>query len=136
MHKYDREPDKIHLDETHLGNVTRYNHMGQLIQTIPHSDVSHSPFQCPRYITENNNGDVVVSDCDSVVVTSSEGTYGFSYTGPASKSGFFPGVICTDSFSNILVCDLSTSTVHMLNKDGQFLSVLLTHKSPGIQKCL
>lgn len=42
--------------------------------------------------------------------------------------------MCTDSFSNIPVCDLSTSTVQMFNKDGQFLSVLLTNRSPGIQE--
>ena len=126
MNKYDRESDK-----ENLGKVTRYNHIGQLTQTIPHSDVSHTRFQCPRYITENNNEDV--SDCDSVVVTSSEGTYRFSYTGPASNSMFVPGGICTDAFSNILVCDSFTNSVQILNKDGQFLSVLLTNQSPGIQ---
>ncbi|XP_052695526.1 uncharacterized protein LOC128173892 [Crassostrea angulata] len=34
--------------------------------------------------------------------------------------------ICTDALSHILVCDFKTSTVQMLNKDGQFLSHLLT----------
>uniref|UniRef100_A0A8W8LNG2 Tripartite motif-containing protein 3 n=1 Tax=Magallana gigas TaxID=29159 RepID=A0A8W8LNG2_MAGGI len=85
-------------------------------------------YRRPSYITENNNGDVVVSDSifpsGAVVVTERGGRHRFSYTGHPSGSGLWPWGICTDALSHILVCD--DRTVQMLNKDGQFLSHLLT----------
>lgn len=44
----------------------------------------------PRYITENNNGDIVVTDFDigpgAVVVTNENGSHRFSFTGHPSGS--------------------------------------------------
>ncbi|XP_065929641.1 uncharacterized protein [Magallana gigas] len=117
-------------DDTELiwtGNVTRYNQSGQLTQTIQHDNTGRRLYNQPNYITENNNGDVVVSDYWSgVVVTERGGRHRFSYTGPPSGLGLVPCGICTDALSNILVCDYTTNTVQMLDKDGQFLSHLLT----------
>nr|XP_034309984.1 uncharacterized protein LOC105346123 [Crassostrea gigas] len=110
------------------GKVTRYNQSGQLTQTIQHNNTGRGLYIKPNYITENNNGDVVVSDyrAGAVVVTERGGRHRFSYTGPPSRSGLLPHGICTDALSHILMCDDGTKTVHMLNKDGQFLSHLLT----------
>nr|XP_034309969.1 uncharacterized protein LOC117680564 [Crassostrea gigas] len=110
------------------GKVTRYNQSGQLTQTIQHDNTGRRLYRLPNYITENNNGDVVVSDYKSgaVVVTERGGRHRFSYTESPSTSGLLPHGICTDALSHILVCDDVTKTVHMLNKDGQFLSHLLT----------
>ena len=57
-----------------------------------------------------------------------------SYTGPPSGSGLFrPQGICTDVMSHILVSDLDTRTVQMLDRDGQFLSYVLTYRqTPGM----
>ncbi|XP_052679274.1 uncharacterized protein LOC128160049 [Crassostrea angulata] len=108
--------------------VTRYNQSGQLIQTIQNDNTGLGLYRHPHYITENNNGDVVVSDYSAVVVTSTErgGRHRFSYTGHPSGSGLDPHGICTDPLSHILVCDGRTNTVQMLDSDGQFLSHLLT----------
>nr|XP_034309442.1 uncharacterized protein LOC117683735 [Crassostrea gigas] len=118
----------IHYTET--GKVTRYNQSGQLTQTIQHDNTGRGLYSYPSYITENNNGDVVVSDCiglsGAVVVTERGGRHRFSYTGPPLGSRLRPRGICTDALSHILVCDGKTSTVQMLDKDGQFLSHLLT----------
>ncbi|XP_078312241.1 uncharacterized protein LOC111133288 [Crassostrea virginica] len=118
------------------GKVMRYDNTGTHKQTIPHNDnTRHILYELPHYITENNNGDVLVSDRlrDAVVVTSGEGVHRFYYTGPpTSKSGLFPQGICTDAMSHILVSDDNTHTVQMLDRDGQFLSYLLTTQSPGI----
>nr|XP_034309425.1 uncharacterized protein LOC117683721 [Crassostrea gigas] len=62
----------------------------------------------------------------AVVVTEHGGRHRFSYTGPPSGSGLEPRGICTDALSHIMVCDGITLTVQMLDKDGQFLSHLLT----------
>nr|XP_034309388.1 uncharacterized protein LOC105325719 [Crassostrea gigas] len=108
------------------GKVTRYNQSGQLTQTIQHDNTGRGLYRGPIYITENNNGDVVVSDRSAVVVTDHGGRHRFSYTGPPSGSVLRPCGICTDALSHILVCDYKTKTVQMLDKDGQFLSHLLT----------
>ncbi|XP_065939276.1 uncharacterized protein [Magallana gigas] len=112
------------------GKVTRYNQSGQLTQTIQNDNTGRGLYRYPRYITENNNGDVVVSDSwSAVVVTERGGRHRFSYTGPPSGSGLRPSGICTDALSHILVCDDTTETVQMIDEDGQFLSHLLIRPS-------
>nr|XP_022337217.1 uncharacterized protein LOC111133281 isoform X1 [Crassostrea virginica]XP_022337218.1 uncharacterized protein LOC111133281 isoform X1 [Crassostrea virginica]XP_022337220.1 uncharacterized protein LOC111133281 isoform X1 [Crassostrea virginica]XP_022337221.1 uncharacterized protein LOC111133281 isoform X1 [Crassostrea virginica]XP_022337222.1 uncharacterized protein LOC111133281 isoform X1 [Crassostrea virginica]XP_022337223.1 uncharacterized protein LOC111133281 isoform X1 [Crassostrea virg len=122
-------------DDTRTGKVMRYDNTGKRKQTIPHNNnTPHDLYRNPWYITENNNGDVLVSDfLRAVVVTSGEGVHRFAYTGPPSGSRlFYPVGICTDVMSHILVSDWNTDTVQMLDRDGQFLSYLLTTQSPGI----
>uniref|UniRef100_K1Q1E5 Tripartite motif-containing protein 3 n=1 Tax=Magallana gigas TaxID=29159 RepID=K1Q1E5_MAGGI len=116
--------------DTETGKVTRYNQSGQLTQTIQNDNTGRGLYREPNYITENNNGDVVVSDLYSaVVVTEHGGRHRFSYTGHPSGSELEPHGICTDPLSHILVCDGTTKTVQMINSDGQFLSHLLIRPS-------
>ncbi|XP_056003839.1 uncharacterized protein LOC130046480 [Ostrea edulis] len=112
------------------GKVTRYNSSGQHILTIQHHNKRHTLYSNPLYITENNNGDIIVSDWlrGAVVVTEHGGRHRFSYTGPPSGSSLHPYGICTDALSHILVCDYYTDTVQMIDKDGHFLSLLLTRQ--------
>ncbi|XP_065939297.1 uncharacterized protein [Magallana gigas] len=123
----------MYNNDTYTGKVTRYNQSGQLTQTIQHHNTGRGLYRHPLYITENNNGDVVVSDYDyssgAVVVTERGGRHHFSYTGPPSGSGLEPHGICTDALSHILVCDDTTNTVQMIDWDGQFLSHLLIRPS-------
>ena len=114
------------------GSVTRYNRTGDL--TFESTD--HSLYCHPQYITENDNGDVVVSDDErhAVVVTSQSGKHRFSYQGHPSNAGLEPKGICTDALSHILVCDYKTYSVQLIDKNGQFLSELLTNQSPGISR--
>nr|XP_022289783.1 uncharacterized protein LOC111101547 [Crassostrea virginica]XP_022289784.1 uncharacterized protein LOC111101547 [Crassostrea virginica]XP_022289785.1 uncharacterized protein LOC111101547 [Crassostrea virginica] len=134
MCRYDTDTDTDTY--THTGKVMRYDNTGKYKQTIPHDDnTPHDLYWEPWYITENNNGDVLVSDWDrrAVVVTSGEGVHRFSYTGPPpSRSGLYPRGICTDVMSHILVSDHYTETVQMLDRDGQFLSYVLTRQTPGM----
>ncbi|XP_056007529.1 uncharacterized protein LOC125666278 isoform X3 [Ostrea edulis] len=118
--------------DTKTGKVTRYNSSGQHILTIEHDNTGHTLYSHPLHITENNNGDIIVSNWiiksnrGAVVVTERGGRHRFSYTGPPSGSSLYPYGICTDALSHILVCDLNTDTVQMIDKDGHFLSLLLT----------
>ncbi|XP_056007533.1 uncharacterized protein LOC125666241 isoform X2 [Ostrea edulis] len=116
--------------DTDTGKVTRYNSSGQHILTIEHDNTGHTLYSVPYYITENNNGDIIVSDLsrDAVVVTERGGRHRFSYTGPPSGSSLRPLGICTDALSHILVCNWNTHTVQMIDKDGHFLSLLLTRQ--------
>lgn len=117
----------------YIGRVTRYNCIGQIAQTIPQDNTPHTLIRFPCSITENQNGNIVVSDSilKAVVVFSREGRHRFSYTGPPTGSGLNPQGICTDALSHILVCDNVTHTVQMISKDGDFLSFILTEQSIG-----
>ncbi|XP_062586811.1 uncharacterized protein LOC134248419 [Saccostrea cucullata] len=117
--------------DTNIAKVGRYSSDGQQLQ---HKHGQELYFN-PRYITENQNGDVVVSNLTDnsltvgvLVVTDSVGAHRFSYKGNPRGSNFRPQGICTDALSHILVCDIHTETVQMIDKDGQFLAVLLTKK--------
>lgn len=44
------------------GKVTRYNQTGQLTQTIQHGNKKSKLYDIHIFLTENNNGNVVLSD--------------------------------------------------------------------------
>ncbi|XP_056003415.1 uncharacterized protein LOC125661070 [Ostrea edulis] len=113
---------------TKTAKVTRYNSSGQHILTIQHDNKRRTLYRLPFYITENKNGDMIVSDSNRVVVTERGGRHRFFYTGPPSEPLLQPRGICTDALSHIMVCDPNTHTVHMIDKDGHFLSLLLTQQ--------
>lgn len=107
--------------------VTRYNKTGEETQTIQFNNDRLQLYRLPLYITENKNGDVVVSDNkDAVVVTDRGGKHRFTFTRHPSGSTISPRGVCTDSLSHILVVDVATQTIIMINNDGHFLSYLLT----------
>nr|XP_034306606.1 uncharacterized protein LOC105338134 [Crassostrea gigas] len=107
--------------------VTRYNKTGTEIQNIQRDNKGQGLYSDPHYITENINGDVCVSDrYKETVVVDKSGQHRFSYSGQGSGLG--PCGICTDVLGHILVCDTSliSNTIHLLDQDGHFLSLLLT----------
>ncbi|XP_052679418.1 uncharacterized protein LOC128160175 [Crassostrea angulata] len=108
------------------GKVTRYNKTGTEIKNIQRDNKGKGLYNKPHYITENINGDVCVSDYYkyAVVTVDKSGQHRFSYTGQGS--GILPFGLCTDVLGHILVCDGISETVHLLDQDGQFLSLLLT----------
>ncbi|XP_078340752.1 uncharacterized protein LOC111110355 isoform X2 [Crassostrea virginica] len=141
MYRHDTFSGKAMCDtdtRTYTGKVLRYDNTGKQTQIIQHNNKAacNKLYEYPAFITENNNGDVLVADLYryAVVVTSREGVPIFSYTGPPPKgSGLWPYGICTDVFSHILVCDYRTHTVQMLDRNGQFLSFILTRQTPGME---
>nr|XP_022312748.1 uncharacterized protein LOC111117809 [Crassostrea virginica] len=114
------------------GKVTRYSKAGKEIQNIQRDNQGQELYGYPYYITENINGDICTSDYDkhAVVVVNKSGQHRFSYTGQGS--GFRPCGICTDVLGHILVCDTVSETVHLLNQDGGFLSIILSEQQ-GIE---
>lgn len=108
--------------------VARYNKTGEEIKIIERSEEGQELYDFPYYITENITGDVCTSDINrhAVVVVTNAGQYRFSYTG--QKLRFIPYGLCTDTLGNILVCDGYSKTVHLLDQDGHFLSLILTEQ--------
>ena len=76
-------------------------------------------------MSENNNGDVCVSDCNAktVVVVNNTGRVKFRYDGtPARRDwSFAPADIVTDALSHIIVADMNSHCLHILDQNGQFL---------------
>lgn len=115
-----------------IGEVNRYNHQtGQNTLTFKYENLDF----IPHYITENNNGDVVVSDAALIAATDRQGRPRFHYTGCPSGPGLHTLGLSTDALSHILVCDGKTHTVQMIDKDGQFLSHLLIRPFGIFEPC-
>ncbi|XP_062613493.1 uncharacterized protein LOC134275237 [Saccostrea cucullata] len=115
--------------DTDTAKVNRYNKSGHYIQAIQHNNITGQDlYSMPSYITENRNGDIIVSDWSgrAVVVTDRGGSYRLSYTGPPTGSGLAPLGICTDALSHILVCDLNTQSIQIIYCDGHFRSQIQT----------
>ena len=72
-----------------IGKVNRFDKKGKITQSI--GNENNNLYKFPRYITENVNRDVEVSDLKQhkgkIVVTDNSGRHCFSYTGPPSGSG-------------------------------------------------
>ncbi|XP_062601609.1 uncharacterized protein LOC134263290 [Saccostrea cucullata] len=110
----------IHSD----ARVLRYDSTGKETQVIEHDNTGQKLYCHPLYITENHNGDVIVSDLKNcVVVTDCEGWRRFSYKGPPSGSRLSSRGVCVDALSQILVCDCGSNTIQIISKDGHFLSM-------------
>lgn len=103
----------------------------KVIQTIQFDSDSFPLYSSGsiKYISENRNLDVCVSDCvaGAVVVVNQTGKFRFRYKGIYSESScrpFKPFGITTDSQGWILTSDWNNQLIHMLDRDGRLLSYI------------
>lgn len=85
------------------------------------------------YTDENLNGDICLS-MGVVHVLRANGWHRFTYEGkeaPISHS-FLSRGICTDVLGHILVTDENNRGIHILNKDGGFLTILTIPGEPQV----
>ena len=105
--------------------VTRYDMTGAFINDIQRDIKGRVLYERPNYITENKiNGDICTSDKSKVVLVDSSGKKSYFY--PDNDSKFRPFGICSDKTGHILVSDLVSQSVHVLNQDGSYLSSILS----------
>lgn len=114
--------------------VNRYSESSKNLFKIQVDNKGVDLYGRPIYITENTNGDIIVSDKQrkAVVVVDKHGRHRFNYKGNNLLEEFYPRGICTDVFGHILVCNQSyhDPSVHLLDENGHFLTTLLTkHRS-------
>lgn len=107
---------------TITGIVNRYNQSGELIQSIKDNAQGQNLYKKPIYLTENNNGDIVVSDLlNGVVVTDYHGRHRFSFSMHPNGRVVRPFGICTDELSHIIVYDNNNLTLLVIDKNGNFI---------------
>lgn len=110
--------------------VNRYSESSKNFFKIQVDNKGVDLYRRPIYITENKNGDIIVSDKNrkAIVVVDKQGRHRFNYKGNNSLEEFYPRGICTDVFGHILICNHSyrDPSVHLLDENGQYLTTLLT----------
>jgi hypothetical protein len=109
-------------DDGEQSKVLRYSGSTEK-QTTQHDGKGRHLYSSARYICENRNLDICVSDAVAVVVVNMSGKLRFMYTGQHSNIGglFDPRGLTTNSQGHILVADFNNHRVHIVDQDGQFL---------------
>lgn len=113
--------------------ITRYDENGLKIQDIWINDRiqgwKFSSIAAYAYITENKNGDIIISGggYKTVVGMDRSGEHRFRYSHPENLT---PMDICTDKYGLILVA--FKSCIHLLDEDGAFQTILLKNVSSNI----
>ncbi|XP_061179575.1 tripartite motif-containing protein 2-like [Saccostrea echinata] len=115
--------------------VSRFNSAGKELTVFKQQDSKNKPlFGIPHYITENKNGDVIISDIKTAIVAMTrDGDFRFSYRGPPFRyRRLLARAVCTDALSNIIVNCATTGSVQIIDKDGKFLALLLEPAETGL----
>lgn len=115
----------------HLSHkIIRYDENGLKIEDIwINGKIQEWRFLSDAYITENKNGDIIISckEYETVVGMDRSGEHRFLYSHPDND---YPRGICTDKYGHILVA--FESSIHLLDEDGAFQTILLKNMSSNI----
>ena len=122
-----RKVIEMNLIIKYENKIIRYQ--GQKIKQEIYNDGQGNPIFTDGlrllFMSENNNGDICVSDtnANTVVVVEKTGRVQFRYDGRPvrRKESFAPRGLITDALSQIIVADYNNNCLHILDQNGQFL---------------
>lgn len=103
---------------TQRHRIVRYDTKKNISYVVLDNSIG-DPYKAPVYITENRNGDIVVSDQEkqAIVVVNSAGQNRFIIR--KRNSGFLPCGLATDDSGNILVVEGYKETyIYVFDQDG------------------
>ena len=82
-------------------------------------------YQNACYISENVNGDIIVTDFKKRIVIAVDrlGIFRYAYSGKDNKLDALS--IDTDSVGHVYVTDYKVNKIHMLDRDGRFLRYII-----------
>jgi sugar lactone lactonase YvrE len=120
----------VGMTDDNNSKVVRYNQEGREVWQSQFDIQGQPLYKYPTYLTENANGDICTSDGTgdngAVVVVDRDGNHRFSYGRRQDGPEILPMGICTDVHGRILMIDYITASVHMIDQNGEFITVLLT----------
>ena len=102
--------------------VVRYSSTGTVLQEIQYDSQCQPLYQDAYYITENVNGDIIVTDLkmNNVIIVDRLGIFRYSYSDGKSATS-----VATDSVGHVYVTDYHGDKIHMLDRDGRFLRYII-----------
>nr|XP_034325994.1 uncharacterized protein LOC117689315 [Crassostrea gigas] len=106
----------------------RYSSTGTVLQEIQYDSQGQPLYKKAAYITENDNGDIIVSDWEkyAVIAVDRFGIFRYAYSGVTFST------VTTDSVGHVIVTDYFGDKIHMLDRDGRFLGYIIPEE--GIKR--
>lgn len=129
----DNEDESFQLDLESRRLVRHLTLTGEIIKEYEFKDDSRTRlFTGPFRVTQNRKTDICVINRTSkftgeVVNLSFAGFLNFVYRGHDPSENFNPTDVVCDCFSNIIVCNILSSKIHILSSVGNFMRYLLTN---------
>ncbi|XP_011442633.3 uncharacterized protein [Magallana gigas] len=108
--------------------VVRYSSTGTVLQEIQYDSQCQPLYKSAYYITENVNGDIIVTDWQrkAVIAVDRLGIFRYSYSGVRSST------VTTDSVGHVIATEYIGDKIYMLDRDGRFLRCIIP--DGGIKK--
>ncbi|CAC5415205.1 unnamed protein product [Mytilus coruscus] len=117
--------------EDKCGLVVEFDRTGTIKREINYDRQKNPIYREPKFVCENTNKDVCVSDCSvrKLIVLNAFGIVRNRYGGQLDMktcSPFSPRGIDTDCRGNILLADKDNNFIHLLNQKGHLITNILT----------
>nr|XP_022301797.1 uncharacterized protein LOC111109841 [Crassostrea virginica] len=105
--------------------VVKYSSTGTVLQEMQYDLQGQPLYQFALYITENVNGDIIVTDFKKRIVIAVDrlGIFRYKYLG--KKNDFYAMSVVTDSVGHVYATDFEKDKIHMLDRDGRFLRYII-----------
>ncbi|XP_062591153.1 uncharacterized protein LOC134252675 [Saccostrea cucullata] len=111
------------------GNVIKVESNGTCVGYLG-NETEEKPYINPRFLAENKNGDICISDSvgKKVFVLERKGALRFPYP-PSENSTYVPRTVATDRQCNILIA-YPRNGIHIIDKNGELLRIVEERTCP------